>query len=105
MNEMNPEELYQKLLSQPVTMKLGDILGSSCELRKRFQATTRLQHFAIPQTRATLVEMICGLSNQEEEDDWKLLDPVEFAMNSGQASSLNAYMEELCDMSYQRMLQ
>ncbi len=83
MNEMNPEELFQKLLSQPVTMKLGEVLGSSFELRKRFQAMTRLQCFAIPQMRATLVEMICGLSNQEEEDDWKSLDPAEFAMNSG----------------------
>ena len=105
MNETNPEELFQKLLSQPITMKLGEILGSSFELRKRFQAVTRSQHFAIPQTRTTLVEMICGLLNQEEEDDWKLLNPVEFTMNSGQASLSKAYMEELCNMSYQRMLQ
>jgi len=34
MNEMNPEEVFQKLLDQPVTMKLGEILGSSYELRK-----------------------------------------------------------------------
>ncbi len=34
MNEMNPEEVFRKLLDQPVTMKLGEILGSSYELRK-----------------------------------------------------------------------
>ncbi len=32
MNDMDPELVFQKLLSQPVTLKLGEILGSSFEL-------------------------------------------------------------------------
>ena len=32
MNQTNQESVFQKLLSQPVTLKLGEVLGSSFEL-------------------------------------------------------------------------
>ena len=105
MNEMNPEEVFRKLLDQPITMKLGEILGSSYELGKRFQTVTRSQWFAIPQTRVTPIEVVHGFLNQEEEDDSELCDLTEFIVNSGEASSSNVHAEEVCDMSYQRMLQ
>ncbi len=32
MNGMNQEEVFQKILAQPVTLSLGDILGTSYEM-------------------------------------------------------------------------
>src|SRR5258708_13638293 len=72
MNEMNPEEVFRKLLDQPVTMKLGEILGSSYELGKQFQTATSSQCFAVPQNTATPIEVVCRFLNQEEEDDSEL---------------------------------
>src|SRR5258706_11499432 len=34
MKETNPEEVFQKLMDQPVTMKLGEIIGLSYEIGK-----------------------------------------------------------------------
>jgi len=34
MNKTNLEEVFQKLMDQPVTMKLGEIIGSSYEIGK-----------------------------------------------------------------------
>jgi len=41
----------------------------------------------------------------EEGDAMESGDPVEFLVNSGEARSLNAFMEELYKMTYQTMLQ
>ncbi len=32
MNDMNQEQVYQHILSQPVTLKLGELLGTSYDL-------------------------------------------------------------------------
>ena len=61
---------------------------------------TRLQRFAIPQTRVTPIEVVHGFLNQEEEDDSEPCDLTEFIVNSGEASSSNAHAEEVCNMSY-----
>src|SRR5258708_27369179 len=49
MNKVDPESVFQKLLSQPITLKLGEILGSSFELSRRFQTATKSQCFPIQQ--------------------------------------------------------
>src|SRR5258708_27007176 len=49
MNKVDPELVFQKLLSQPITLKLGEILGSSFELSRRFQTATKSQCFPIQQ--------------------------------------------------------
>ncbi len=38
MNETNQEQVFQALLNQPVTLKLGEVLGMSYDLGKCFQA-------------------------------------------------------------------
>ncbi len=65
----------------------------------------RLQRFAIPQTRVTPIEVVRRFPNQEEEDDSEPCDLTEFIVKSGEASSSNVHVEEVCDMSYRRMLQ
>ncbi len=41
----------------------------------------------------------------EEGDAMESGNPVKFLVNSGEAGSLNAFMEELYEMTYQTMLQ
>ena len=43
MNETNQEHIFQKLLDQPVTLKLGELLGTSYDLSRRFQTAMRSQ--------------------------------------------------------------
>ena len=100
MNETNPEEVFRKLMDQPVTMKLGEIIGSSYEIGKRFQTVTKLQRFAIPSTEVAPVERVSEVSNQEEVNDLEMYGFAEYTVSSGEVSLSNAYMEELSDMSY-----
>ncbi len=58
------------------------------------------QHFAIPSMEAAPVERVCKVLNQEEVNDLEMYGFVEYTVSSGEASSSNAYMEELSDMSY-----
>src|SRR5258708_31238143 len=97
MNKMDPEKVFQNLLLQPVMLKLGKVLGSSFELAWWFQTATKLQCFAVSQMGAAEVD--------EERDAMESGDPVKFLVNSGEARSLNAFMEELYKMTYQTMLQ
>src|SRR5258708_7546624 len=46
MNKTDPKKVFQNLLSQPITLKLGEVLGSSFELARWFQTATKSQHFA-----------------------------------------------------------
>ncbi len=66
---------------------------------------TKSQHFAIPSMEAAPVERVCKVSNQEEVNDLEMYGFAEYTVSSGEVSSSNAYMEELSDMSYQRMMQ
>ncbi len=97
MNKMDPEKVFQNLLLQPITLKLGKVLGSSFKLAQQFQTVTKLQHFAVLQMGVAEVD--------EEGDAMESGDPVEFLVNSGEARSSNAFMEELYEMTYQTMLQ
>src|SRR5258708_27953390 len=51
MEQTNQEVVFQKLLSQPVTLKLGEVLGSSFELGRQFQTATKSRRFPIHQVR------------------------------------------------------
>ncbi len=97
MNKMVPEKVFQNLLSQPIMLKLGKVLGSSFELAQQFQTVTKSQCFAVPQMGVAEVD--------EEGDAMESGNPVEFLVNSGEARSLNTFMEELYEMTYQTMLQ
>ncbi len=97
MNKTDPEKVFQNLLSQPVMLKLGEVLGLSFELAQQFQTATKSQHFAVLQMGVAEVD--------EERDAMESGDPVEFLVNSGEARSSNAFTEELYEMTYQTMLQ
>src|SRR5258708_27661466 len=58
MNKVDPELVFQKLLSQPITLKLGEILGSSFELSRRFQTATKSQCFPIQQMTTSNAEVL-----------------------------------------------
>ena len=58
MNGINRESVFQKLLSQPVMMKLGEILGSSFELGCQLQTATKSQQFPIQQVRTSNIEVL-----------------------------------------------
>src|SRR5258708_25898307 len=97
MNKMDPEKVFQNLLSQPIMLKLGKVLGLSFELAWQFQTATKSQRFAVLQMGVEEVD--------EERDAMESGDPVEFLVNSGEAGSSNAFMEELYEITYQTMLQ
>jgi len=61
MNKMDPEKVFQNLLSQPIMLKLGEVLGSSFELAQWFQTVTKLQCFAVLQTGVAEVDKVCEL--------------------------------------------
>ncbi len=107
MNQTDQESVFQSLLSQPITLRLGEVLGSSFELSRRFQAATKSQRFAVPQAKASQVDVARESLSQAVEDVYvtELPDPAEFMVNSGEASPSDASMDEPCDMSYLRTLQ
>src|SRR5258708_2741508 len=112
MNETNQEQVFQMLLDQPVTLRLGELLGTSYNLGKRFQMATHSQHFPVQQAKAVNVEVLNSMDSMEknlggecEGDLIDLSEPLEFEMNSGEASSLQASTEELHELTYQNMMQ
>ncbi len=58
MNGINQESVFQKLLSQPVTMKLEEILGSSFKLGHWLQTATKSQQFPIQQVRMSNISVL-----------------------------------------------
>src|SRR6266436_1946136 len=56
MDKMDPKKVFQNLLSQPITLKLGKVLGSSFELAWQFQTATKSQCFAVSQTGVAEVD-------------------------------------------------
>src|SRR5258708_27224563 len=112
MNDTKQEKVYQRILSQPVTLKLGALRETSYDLGRRFQAATRSQRFPVQQVKAANIEVLRSAvsevpdSDDESEDelsDWS--ETFEFAVDSGEASSSRASTEELHDLSYQHMMQ
>ncbi len=114
MNETNQESVFQKLLAQPVTMKLGEVLGSSYELGRQFQLVTRSQHFPVQQAKMSNIELLKEIvsrdsvdSDDEYEDDAddEKSEMCEFMVNSGEASPSRSSTEELHELDYQRRIQ
>src|SRR5258708_2706024 len=95
MNETNQEQVFQALLNQPVTLKLGEVLGTSYDLGKCFQAATRSQCFPVRQAKVANTEVLSGVFAGEEDSEKeldveevsKLFEGLEFATYSGEVSS------------------
>src|SRR5258705_3656181 len=112
MNEMNQEKVFQMLLDQPVTLKLGEVLGTSYDLGKRFQAATRSQHFPVQQAKVANIEVLNNIitreadsDDEDEEECMESSEVLEFALFSGEARSSRASTEELHEMTYQSMME
>ena len=113
MNGTNQEQVFQRLLDQPVTVRLGELLGTSYDLGKRFQSATRSQRFPVQQAKMANVEVLKeDMSSEREyeggEGEKGLTEGselCEFTVNSGEAGSPSASTEELHEMSYQSMLE
>src|SRR5258708_19284313 len=113
MNETNLEQVFQKLMDQPVMMRLGEVLGSSYDLGKRLQLATRSQRFPVHQVKAANIEIMSEVINKEQDlsDTEECLTTLpgnfEFTVESGKASSSRsqASTEELHEMTYQNMMQ
>ena len=110
MNKTNLENVFQKLMDQPVTLRLGDVLGSSYELGKHFQSATQSQHFPILQAMAAYIEVMkevkaegSDADDEGDEDSTMGLDMTEFSVNSREVSLSNGPMEDWHDWDYQRM--
>src|SRR6266436_5058675 len=58
MNDTNQEQVYQCILSQLVTLKLGELLGTSYNLGRRFQVVMCSQHFPVQQAKASNIEIL-----------------------------------------------
>src|SRR5258708_28834236 len=106
--------VFQKLLAQPVMMRLGEILGSSYELGRQFQAAMRSQCFPVQQVKASNIEVLKEVVSREVADSdnefdedvgTEVLGIREFDMNSGVASQSRPSTEELHDFNYQMRLQ
>ncbi|KAF8343853.1 uncharacterized protein EI90DRAFT_3114452 [Cantharellus anzutake] len=52
---LNSEEVFEKLLSQEISLPLGSILGSSFELNKRLQMAMKVQRILIAKKAETVV--------------------------------------------------
>ncbi len=110
MNGTNQEQVFQHLLDQPVTVKLGELLGTSYDLGKCFQSATRSQCFPVQQAKVANAKVLNKIISQEREYEnveelTKASELHEFVINSGKAGSPSASMEELHEMSYQSMLE
>src|SRR5258708_37489967 len=112
MNETNQEKVFQTLLDQPVMLKLGEVLGTSYDLGKCFQAATHSQCFPVQQAKVVNIKVLNNIISREADSDdedkeecMELSEVLEFASFSGEARSSRASMEELHEMTYQSMME
>ena len=112
MNETNQEHVFQKLLDQPVTLKLGELLGTSYDLGRRFQTMTHSQRFPVQQAKAMNVEILNNVVNEGPDSEAETADDLidlsgalEFAVNSGEVAPSRASTEELHETFYQNMME
>src|SRR5260221_4092949 len=112
MNEKNQEGVFRNIRDQPVTLKLGELLVTSYDLGRRFQAATRSQRFPIREAKEAHVEIPCNdvsereeYVDEEEENPTFVSESPAFLVNSGEASPSRASTEELHEMSYQSMME
>ncbi len=108
MNETNQEKVFQMLLDQLVMLKLGEVLGTSYDLGKCFQAATCSQCFPVQQAKVANIEVLNNVVGREadsdDEDKEECIESsevLEFALFSGEARSSRASTEELHEMTYQ----
>ena len=113
MNGTDSELVFKRLLDQPVTMKLGEVLGSSFELGRRFQTATKSQRFPTPQAKAASLEVLRemmeeGLDADDRGSEGYLSEAQnlpEFTVDSGEASPAGGSTEELHAWEYQMRMQ
>ena len=98
MNSTNQEAVFQKVLDQPITLSLGELLGTLYDLGKRVQMAMKSQHFPIQKAVAAHVKALKEVNSEEMDDSdvddveemEDLVEPsktIEFKVNSGVASS------------------
>ena len=113
MQNTDQEKVFQKLLDQPVTLKLSKVLGSSFELGQWFQMAMKSQQFLMHQARASNIEVLQEViserdedsDDEKEEEDTDVEETYQFCVNSGEASPSLPSIEESHDLTYQSMLQ
>ena len=113
MNGMDSELVFKRLSDQPVTMKLGEVLGLSFELGRHFQTATKSQRFPMLQAKAASLEVLremmeggLDVDNQDSEGYLsKAQNLSKFVVNSGKASSASSSTEELHAWEYQLRMQ
>ena len=64
--EIDLEMVYQKLMAQLVTLTLGEVLGSSFELGKRFLKANQTHWIPVAKANVGVVELEEGESDREE---------------------------------------
>src|SRR5260370_28981377 len=98
MNGTNQEEVFQKILAQNIMMPLGDILGMSYEMGKRFQTAIQSQCYPVQQAMAAYIEPLKEITEDENESDMdderecerelnKVPDTMYYSVNSREARS------------------
>ncbi len=97
MQNTDQEKVFQKLLDQPVTLKLSKVLGSLFELSQQFQMATKSQE--------VISERDEDSDDEKEEEDTDVEETYQFCVNSGEASPSLPSIEESHDLTYQSMLQ
>ena len=80
-------------MDQLVTLKLGELLGTSYNLGRQFQAMTHSQRFPIREAKEAHVEIPCNdvsereeYMDEEEENPTFMSESSAFLVNSGEAS-------------------
>src|SRR5258708_37119982 len=69
MNETNKEKVFQMLLNQPVTLKLGEVLGTSYDLGKCFQATMHSPGFQAYEATTANIQILQSFVSKQEDSD------------------------------------
>ena len=94
---MDPEVVYRKLMAQPVTLTLGEVLGSSFELGKQFLKVNQTHQIPVAKANVGVVEL------DERESVSKEGLSSEYLVTSGEINW--ADMEKLHEMSYRSMVE
>ena len=114
MSETDSELVFKKLLAQPVTTKLREILGSSFELGRRLQTATKSQRFLVAQAKVASLEVLRELIDDElegideedlEESPSEAQNLPEFTVNSSEASPTSTSTKDLHEWEYQLRMQ
>src|SRR5260370_36041158 len=64
MNSTNQEAVFQKLLDQPITLSLGEILGTLYDLGKQVQMAAKRQCFPVQKAVAAYVKALKEVNSE-----------------------------------------